>query len=259
MISIRLSDLEGPIADRRLIANADRIVRRRGLKIVGQEMRKYLRGNIKLAKRNRDGTYDASRPGGWPRYRSRVPRGFDADGKPILKKFNQGTHPFRGRSGILYAYDGGTETVVVGARRLRGSNMPRNLEFGGSRTVSTHNYSRTRLREVGKSGEIRLGGKRGRSTTKTARNTNIGTVRVTYAKIRTGAQAERANELNRRLYQRPGESPPTASGRKTVTTRARPFIAPTFRRAVTSGYATSTIAGIAYEKLGGPKFKRASL
>lgn len=258
MISVRVSKLEGPIADRQLIAQADRTTRRRGLRMLGQDMRSWMRRQIKLAKRNADGTYNASRPGAFPRYRNRIARGFDRDGNPILKRVSKSSSLFAGSAGIIYAYDGGTETVVVGPRKFGGGGrpMPQNLEFGGSRTVSTSTYSRARHRKVGGAGEIVTGRRRGGDSTKIARRTNRGNVRVTYARLRSGAQADRANRINRDLYLNPGESPPTPSGKKTVTTAARPYIRPTYRRWVDSGYARDFLAALAYESITGTKITR---
>lgn len=65
---------------------------------------------------------------------------------------------------------------------------------------------RVRFRFVGMGGEMRIGG-RPCVNTKTAFRTNLGTVRVSYAKIITAEQAAHANRLNRQLYAMPSVGP----------------------------------------------------
>lgn len=252
MISIRLSDLEGPIADRRLIALADTRTRERGLKRVGFRMRRWIKSSIKVATRRPDGTYKSSRPGRRPKYRTEVVEGFDRDGKPRIKSYSKKDNPFL--RFLIYAYDHSTQSVVVGTRKLgSGPSMPRNLEFGGTRTVSVARLSRARHRVVGKSGEIRIGGSES-ATTKTADITEIGDqVPVTYAKLRTGRQAKRANRLNRRLYVPSSAGPPPVGGRVTVRTKARPYMRPAYKKFVEDGEAVKIIAEVAMESVG---FKR---
>ena len=254
MISIRLSDLEGPIADRRLVALADTRTRERGLKRVGFRMRRWIRSGIKAAKRKRNGGYNSSSPGRTPKYRTEVVEGFDRDGRPRIKSYSKANNPFL--RFLIYAYDRGTQSVVVGTRKLgSGPSMPRNLEFGGTSTVSVARFSHARHRVVGKSGEIRIGGSEG-STTWTAINTEIGDVSVTYAKLRTGRQAKRANRLNRRLYVPSDAGPPPPSGRVKVRTQARPYLRPAYKKFVEGGEAVKVIAEAAMESVGFSRRRR---
>lgn len=256
MISIRLSDLEGPIADRMVVALADENVRGPSLKRIGREMRSWLRRSIKLAKRNADGTYNKSRPGGLPRYRNRVARGFLRDGSPRIVKFSKSNHPFVGSKFMVYRYDGASQSVVVGPRAL-GSNatMPRNLEFGGTRTVNPRIYTKASHRQVGEFAEIRIGGKESK-TTRNERFTNRGDVDVTYTRIKTGRQAGRANRLNRLLYHKPGTPPPRPGNRRTVSTRARPYIRPAYRHFIDSGKASEIISQFAMASIAGKRRRR---
>jgi hypothetical protein len=105
-------------------------------------------------------------------------------------------HPWI-REFLYYAYDPARRSVVVGPMRLNSKiNVPAVHEFGGRVQVWNR---RRRVRRIGKAGEIRIGGRPCRST-KPARALTGETVMVTYAKLRTAAQAGRANDLNRQLY-----------------------------------------------------------
>jgi len=85
-------------------------------------------------------------------------------------------------------------------------------------------------------------------------NTEIGgQVPVTYAKLRTGRQAKRANRLNRRLYVPSGAGLPPPGGRVTVRTKARPYMRPAYKKFVEDGEAVKIIAEVAMESVG---FKR---
>ena len=70
-------------------------------------------------------------------------------------------------------------------------NVPALHEFGG--TVMVRNKHR-RVRKIGSGGEIRIGGRACRTTKPVMGR------QVTYARLRTGAQVARANELNEALY-----------------------------------------------------------
>lgn len=96
---------------------------------------------------------------------------------------------------ILYAYDERMQDVVIGPERIAGmtGNVPAVLEYGG--TVARRRNTRRRIRQVGGGGEIQVG--RGG---KTIRHTLLGDVAVTYIRLRTGPQADRANRLNEELY-----------------------------------------------------------
>jgi hypothetical protein len=58
---------------------------------------------------------------------------------------------------------------------------------------------RRRFREVGQGGEVRVGGRPSR-TTKPVQDRRGNVVWVTYARLRSAAQAARANRLNEELY-----------------------------------------------------------
>ena len=105
-------------------------------------------------------------------------------------------HPWI-RQHLYYAYDPGRGSVVIGPVRLSSrTNVPAVHEFGG--TVPVRN-KRRRVRKVGSGGEIRVGGR-------PAKTSHFGydrfgrPVMVTYARLRTGAQVARANQLNEALY-----------------------------------------------------------
>lgn len=103
----------------------------------------------------------------------------------------------RKRGGLLanrlFAYfDPATRSVIVGPEGLGGATAPRVLEEGG--TARIPNRSRI-IRKLGKTGEIRLGGKWGKHT----KESRVGPA-VTYATLRTQAQVELSNRINEELY-----------------------------------------------------------
>jgi hypothetical protein len=105
-------------------------------------------------------------------------------------------HPWI-REFLYYAYEPAAGSVVIGPVRLSSRiNVPSLHEFGGAVMVRN---KRRRVRRVGCGGEIRIGGR-------PARTSHFGydrfgrPVMVTYARLRTGAQVARANELNEALY-----------------------------------------------------------
>lgn len=71
------------------------------------------------------------------------------------------------------------------------------MELGGA--ASGRVNPRRITRQINGSGEIRIGGASCKATKRT-KNTLSGTVDVTYAKLHTAAQVERANEINEELY-----------------------------------------------------------
>jgi hypothetical protein len=106
---------------------------------------------------------------------------------------------------IFFSYDEATRSVVIGPTPFGAGTAPRALELGGQ--VSGRVNRRRRKRVVGGTGEIRFTGSvRRASSTATARSTRRakdslrGPVLVTYAKLTTPAQADRANDLNEELY-----------------------------------------------------------
>jgi hypothetical protein len=116
---------------------------------------------------------------------------------------------------ILFGYDTSRRSVVVGPLPIGTVGIvPPTLEYGGP-AVSKKN-PRRRQRRVGGAGEIRVGGFRG----KTAKKTKGGQW-VTYTRLVTQAQADRANRLNEELY-----GPETiGSGR----IEPRPYMGPALR------------------------------
>ncbi|HUU36419.1 MAG TPA: hypothetical protein VMW48_20280 [Vicinamibacterales bacterium] len=122
-------------------------------------------------------------------------------------------HPWI-RQHLYYAYDPGRGSVVIGPVRLFSQvNVPALHEFGGRMVLRNR---RRRTRKVGSGGEIRIGGRPCRTTRSTqARHGN--TVQVTYARLRTGAQVARANDLNEQLY---------GPASYIATYPPRPFMAP---------------------------------
>ena len=128
-------------------------------------------------------------------------------------------HGHRGKNGqsplrelIYFAFDEKTASLVVGPTPFRGmAVVPRVLEIGG--TVPGHTNPLRRFRRVGDGGEVRIGGPRSQTT----KRNRFGAV-VTYIKIRTQAQAERANELQELLYG------PMTVGPTSIA--ARPYMGP---------------------------------
>ena len=105
-------------------------------------------------------------------------------------------HPWI-RAFLYYAYDPGRGSVVIGPMRLNSrTNVPALHESGG--TVMVRNRHRV-VRRVGGSGELRIGGRPCRTTKMTDRPGRAA-VSVTYGRMRTAAQAARANRLNEELY-----------------------------------------------------------
>jgi len=105
-------------------------------------------------------------------------------------------HPWI-REFLYYAYDPAAASVVIGPVRLSSRiNVPAVHEFGGMVLVRN---KRRRVRRIGSAGEIRVGGRTCR-TTKPVLDRQGATVQVTYARLKTGAQVARANQLNEALY-----------------------------------------------------------
>lgn len=99
------------------------------------------------------------------------------------------------KKGIFFSFDRQTKSVVVGPARFPSGagTAPATLEYGGA-AGRRRNMRRT-VRHVGDGGEVEIGGWFC-ATTKINRE---GT-QVTYIKLRTQAQADRANRLNEKLY-----------------------------------------------------------
>jgi hypothetical protein len=232
MIDIKMSELTGAIADKALIRLVDKSVRRNALKMMGQDVRRMMRRSIKASRPGADGRFRSSRPGSRPFYRKH-------QGKS--KEANQ----FVGGKYLIYRYDEATESVVVGPRALTRSSrpMPETLEFGGNNTTNVYAWSAARFRRVGDGGEIRYGAdvpRPGKTTKNTA--TVRGNEVVTYIKLRTQSQANRANRINRFLHLPPGASPPPPDGKIKTRVAARPYVRPTLREFAQSGKASELLA-----------------
>ena len=127
-------------------------------------------------------------------------------------------HPWV-RQNLFFAFDPANRTVVVGPVGFPGgSGAPQILEFGGRATIRN---KRRRLRRIGSGGEIRIGGPISR-TTKPTTDQDGNTVQVTYARIVTGAQVARANQLQEQLY---------GPAVKVVFIEKRPFMGPALAKA----------------------------
>jgi hypothetical protein len=113
---------------------------------------------------------------------------------------------------IFFAYDDRTTSLVVGPTPFRGAAIvPRVLELGG--TAPGHKNPLRRIRKVGDGGEIRIEG----PTSRTTKKNRFGAM-VTYTKLRTQAQADRANQLQELLYG------PLTIGPTSIA--ARPYMGP---------------------------------
>lgn len=115
---------------------------------------------------------------------------------------------------IFFSYEPANRNVVMGPVPFNGpfGIVPPILEEGG--VIAARKNPRRRLRRVGGGGEIRLGG--GSATSKR----NKDGVMVTYAKLKTQAEADRSNRLNAQLY-----GPAQLSAKEVA---ARPFMRPGF-------------------------------
>lgn len=231
MIYVRMEKLQGTMFERRFADVTDKTVRRKTLRMIGQDVRNKMRRSIKPSKPDANGRYRPSTPGGLPFFRA-------GQGKSRANSL------FVGSKFLIYRYDNATESVVIGPRKLGGGRpMPETLEFGGTRTSSVAAWSGVRHRKVGHGGEMRIGGEVARAGRTTRLVTESGeTTRVVYARIRTQAQADRANERNRRVHLPPGVPAPPPNGSVKTTVRARPYIRPTVSAYRASGKASKVLA-----------------
>jgi hypothetical protein len=119
------------------------------------------------------------------------------------------------RNLIYFGFDTTSRSVVVGPTPLGAVGIvPPTLEYGGPSAVRRN--PRRRLRKMGQGGEIRIGGPLSATTKRTPEGKW-----VTYTKLATQAQAERANRLNEELYG------PEFIGGKRI--EARPYMGPALR------------------------------
>jgi hypothetical protein len=174
--------LDRPAVKKRLSAQARKGLGRAGgkVRLTAQRSMRYVQSEelqlqkVAAGKRKRVRLSQAS-PAGSPPHAVQP--------HPLIRKF------------LFYALDPTTGTLVVGPERLpRGTGAPAVHEHGGTVRTRKKNPRRT-LRRVGDGGEVRVDGK---PTNKTKLNTD-GRL-VNYCRLRTGAQAERANRLNAELY-----------------------------------------------------------
>ena len=175
--------------DRRVVVEAVGRANARVLSKAGAFVRRTAKGSIRYAK-------SPSRPGRPPHaHRSKKGNKFS----PL-------------RELIFFGFDHRTASVVIGPTPFRGKSIvPRVLELGG--TAPGHKNPLRRIRRVGDGGEVRIGGRKSVTTKKN----RFGKL-VTYAKIRTPAQAERANRLQGELYG------PMTIGPTSI--EARPYMGP---------------------------------
>jgi hypothetical protein len=118
------------------------------------------------------------------------------------------------RNLIYFGYDTANESVVIGPLPLGAIGIvPPTLEYGGESHARRN--PRRKFRTIGDGGEIRIGGRQS-ITTKRNKDGKF----VTYAKLNTQAQADRANQLNAELY-----GPETMGGGHIGP---RPYMGPAF-------------------------------
>ena len=123
------------------------------------------------------------------------------------------------REHIYYAYNPAEKSVVIGAALFaRSSWAQRTLEHGG---VIRQKNRRRRVRKIGDGGEISLYEGKDYRTTKVVVGIG-GEQRVTYTRLATQAQADRANRLNELIYG-PAEI--------VAKIAPRPYMAPAFAKA----------------------------
>lgn len=144
--------------------------------------------------------------------------------KPVGKKgiASKPGQPPKSRTGLLrehiyFTYNRQARSVVIGAALFaRSSWAQKTLEHGG--TVLRQRNRRRRFRKVGGAGEMRLYAGKACRTTKVVTGLH-GEQRVTYAKLTTQAQADRANRLNELIY---------GPAQVAATIAPRPYMAPAF-------------------------------
>ncbi|MGD9128693.1 MAG: hypothetical protein PVH19_15055 [Planctomycetia bacterium] len=104
-------------------------------------------------------------------------------------------HTRRGqlKKALRYKVERHQEKVVIGPTRSGISTIGATHEHGRRRKIPN---PRRRVRKIGDGGEIAIG----RPSGKLTKRTRLGTVFVTYTKLRTHSQVARANRINRLLY-----------------------------------------------------------
>lgn len=189
---------------------------------MGARIRKVARSSIKRKGKARKPpkNVDGRAYQRWLEEQKNKPR--SAPGQPV---FQHTDHPSINPKNIWYAFDG-ADSVVVGMGKTlarSGAPVPKEIEFGSEKYAKN---PRRRIRKLGGGGEVRVGGRVGR-TSKRAVKTRVGDVMVTYATLRTAAQVAKANAINEGLY-----GPWTFR----VKTAPRPVMAPALEKAAQYGY-----------------------
>lgn len=189
-----------PLVKRTLQERAEENLYKSAMRIkrIAQTSMRYVTMNAAKRKQMLDGKYEGTRPP-WVSRPGDPPKAV----RP---------HPWL-RKNLFAAWDPSSNSAVIGPVRLGAGRAPETLEFGG--TVTMRN-PRRRIRKAGDGGEVRIGPPLSR-TTKVTRDADGDEVLVTYARLQTGSQVERANRLNAELY---------GPISKVVRVDARPFMAP---------------------------------
>lgn len=110
------------------------------------------------------------------------------------------------KKGIVFSVDTAKSSVVVGALKVEKVNgrriytnelkpVPATLEYGG--TLPERKNPRRRIRKIGTGGEVRIGKDKNSKIVKDLHGKKRS---VVFIKIKTAAQAARANQLNEELY-----------------------------------------------------------
>jgi hypothetical protein len=186
MLAFRVQDL---FFDSPAVTGATDRATRQVLSKFGAYVRRTAKGSIRKAK-------GPSKPGNPPHSH-----------KGYLREF------------IFFHYNPGIRSVVIGpALFARSSWAQHTLEHGG--TVRIKNRRR-RTRRLGGVGEIRINEGKAAKSTKQVEGRH-GTAEVTYAKLFTAAQVDRANLLNAELY-----GPEFIPG---VRIEPRPYMGPAFAK-----------------------------
>lgn len=161
MIGVKIDQAKGMFFDAPKIVRSVDAATRKVLSKFGAYVRTAARSSIRTRKK-------VSEPGSPP-----------SSHTGLLKKF------------IYFGYDESRQSVVVGPTRLGSGVVPERLEYG----YVGGDLARMIHRKVGDGGEIEINGRPCRTTKK-----NRYGAMVTYTKLRTQAQADRANQLQRLLY-----------------------------------------------------------
>lgn len=187
-------DWKASFFDRDAVADKALAQSRAALSRLGAYTRRVARNSIKV----KGAAKPAPKPGTkaydkWEREKASRPR--SKPGSPIFQHTaNSVVYP----RNIWFAKDG-ADSVIVGMAKFTTTTavpVPASIEFGETKKAKN---PRRRTRRIGSGGEIRTDGRHSK-TTKIAKRTRMGDVAVVYAKLRTQAQVDRANQINAELY-----------------------------------------------------------